>query len=140
MKSKVQVLLEEIAKTETRIEQMKFELESLEENLTYIRALSYEKIGSGSRKNEAAFEDITDRIVDLGNNIKRDIAELAERKYDAVRLIQRLDNALQEKILHMRYIRSKPFAEIGSELGYDLNYIYKLHKRALEKIEKFLGD
>lgn len=136
MKNKSQQFLERISTLDDHIEQLKFELSELEKNRTYIRAANYERHGTGSGKNEAAFEKTSDKIADLEIEINREIEDLAQRRYDAIRLIQRLENPRQSQILFMRYVRKMSFDEIVSSIGYAQTYVYTLHRTALAELDK----
>lgn len=42
-------------------------------------------------------------------------------------------------IIHKRYIRNKPFAEIAEEENYSYQYIIDLHGVALQKVQKIIN-
>lgn len=139
MKYRSQKLLEKISAMDNHIEQLMFELSELEKNKITVRAVNYGDHGHGSAKNEAVFEKTSDRIVDLELKINREIEELAQRRDDAIRLIQRLDNPRKSQILFMRYVQKKTFDEIISSIGYAPAYIYKMHSTALAELDQYCG-
>lgn len=136
MKSRAQKYLEKLSAMDSRIEQLKYELSELEKNRVTIRAVNYEQHGSGSGKNEAAFEKTADKIADLELEINHKIEALTEYRHNAIRLIQRLEDSDQMKILFMHYIQRMTFDEIISSVGYGRTKIYKIHKTALAELDK----
>lgn len=136
MKYESQKILEKISTMDEHIEQLMFELSELEKNRVTVRAVSYGNHGSGSVKNEAAFEKTADKIVDLELAINREIEALAQHRHNAIHLIQRLDNPRQSQILFMRYVQKKSFDEIISSIGYAPTYIYTMHRTALAELDK----
>lgn len=136
MKYESQKLLEKISTLDEHIEQLKFELSELEKSRVSIRAVNYDPHGSGSAKNEAAFEKTVDKITDLELAINREIEALAQLRYNAIRLIQRLENPKQSQILFMRYVQRKSFDEIIASIGYAPTYIYTMHRTALAELDK----
>ncbi|WDC83317.1 hypothetical protein PL321_11110 [Caloramator sp. mosi_1] len=48
-------------------------------------------------------------------------------------MIKEVDNMEYQTLLESRYLCFKPWEQIAVEMGYDLGYVYKLHKRALKK-------
>lgn len=135
MKHRSQKYLEKISAMDEHIEQLKYELSELEKSRVAVSAVNYDQHGSGSAKSEAAFEKTADRIADLELTINREIEAMAQYKYDAIHLIQRLEDPKQTKILFMRYVQRKSFDEITVSLGYAPTYIYKMHKMALAELD-----
>ena len=136
MKYQSQKFLEKISTMDEHIEQLKFELSELEKNRVSIRAVSYDRCGSGGAKGEAAFEKTADKIADLELKINREIEDLAQHRDDAIHLIQRLDNPKQSQILFMRYVKKMSFEEIMASIGYAATYIYTMHRTALAELDK----
>ena len=89
---------------------------------------------SGTR-NVHSMEDIIAKIVDLENEINRDIDILVDLKREFVSVIREIDNTEYQTLLELRYLCFKTWEQIAVDMGYDLRYIHKLHNRALENCE-----
>jgi len=74
-------------------------------------------------------------MVDVKNEIKADLSRLLEIKADIIRTINKVDNITYQTLLSLRYLNFKRWHEIMNILGYESRYIYKLHNKALEKVD-----
>jgi DNA-directed RNA polymerase specialized sigma subunit len=79
-------------------------------------------------------EDTIVKIVDLENEINRDIDRLVDLKAEARRLIGQVKEPDQQLVLELRYLCYKPWSEIMVELGCSEPTVYRLHGEALKKI------
>lgn len=89
-------------------------------------------VPSGVR-NARRMEDIVMKIMDLENEINADIDSLIALKREIVSAIKAVPNLEYQTLLELRYLCFKPWEQIAVEMGYDLRYTHKLHKRALEE-------
>ena len=89
-------------------------------------------VPSGVR-NARRMEDIIMKIMDLENEINADIDSLIALKREIVSTIKAVPNLEYQTLLELRYLCFKPWEQIAVEMGYDLRYTHKLHKRALEE-------
>ena len=89
-------------------------------------------VPSGVR-NARRMEDIVMKIMDLENEINADIDSLIALKREIVSTIKAVPNLEYQTLLELRYLCFKPWEQIAVEMGYDLRYTHKLHKRALEE-------
>ena len=87
---------------------------------------------SGTR-NVHRMEDIIVKIVDLENEINRDIDNLVDLKREMVSVIKAVSNTELQTLLELRYLCFKTWEQIAVIMGYDLRYIHKLHNRAVEE-------
>ncbi len=93
---------------------------------------------SGTR-NVHRMEDIIVKIVDLENEINHDIDNLVDLKreiMDAIRSIRDLD---YRTVLELRYLCFKPWEQIAVEMECGIDNVYKLHQKALKKLETKLS-
>jgi len=95
---------------------------------------------SGTR-NVHRMEDIIVKIIDLENEINRDIDNLVDLKREMVSVIKAVSNTELQTLLELRYLCFKTWEQIAVIMGYDLRYIHKLHNRAVEecKINGVIG-
>ena len=77
--------------------------------------------------------DVTCKIVDLQNDINRDIDTLVDLKKEIVGVIKAVENPEYQTLLEKRYLCFLSWEKIAVDMGYDLRYTHKLHTRALEE-------
>ncbi len=104
---------------------------SLRELATKATSTLSEVAPSGTR-NVHRMEDIIVKIVDLENEINRDIDNLVDLKREMVSVIKAVADPEYQTLLELRYLCFKTWEQIAVSMGYDLRYIHKLHNRALE--------
>lgn len=79
-------------------------------------------------------EDTICKIVDLENEINRDIDRLVDLKRETREVISQLSDPDQQLILELRYLCYKSWSRIMEELDYSETSIYRLHGLALKKL------
>ena len=84
--------------------------------------------------NLRSMEDTIVKIIDLENEINRDIDQLVDLKAEARRLINQVKEPDQQLVLELRYLCYKSWNEIMVELGCSEPTVYRLHGEALKKI------
>lgn len=80
-------------------------------------------------------EDTVVKIVDLQEEINRDIDRLVDLKRDIVRAIKRVKKPEYQILLELRYLCFKTWEQIAAAMGYEYRYVHKLHNRALREID-----
>lgn len=133
-------VLEDIEALENRVGQLKFELELLEENRTFIKSKRLDGVSAAAAPGAASYEKICDKTVDLKREIEAAILELSQRRHELIALIQRVDDIVLSKILFLRYVKRMQLADIGAELGYSGNYVYHLHTKALDALDVMMAN
>ena len=86
--------------------------------------------GAGSR-----MEDTVCRIIDLESEINQDMLQLVELKKGIVRRIKSVENSELQMVLELRYLSYMRWEEIAIELGYGIDNVFRLHRKALAEIE-----
>ena len=111
------------------------QMEQLKKYYTTVRAFDYskEKI-TGGVKND--FTDTVNKIVDLENQITRDIDELIDRKNKMNDFIKSTLSGNEYIVIQMRYFDEYDWIEIAIQLNYTIDNIYKIHGKALFKLNK----
>jgi len=112
-------------------------LEALSQRCTV--DFSREKVCGGSEAT-SPMEDATVKIIDLSNEINKDIDTLVDLKKVIMKTINDIGDFRYRLILEMRYINNKDWTEIGNSMGYDTRYTMKLHGRALKEIDEILKE
>ena len=88
------------------------------------------------RAGNSRLEDTVVKIVDLQEEINRDIDSLVDLKRDIVRTIKSVQNPEYQIILELRYLCFKTWEEIAVEMGYSSRGIFSLHSAALKELER----
>ena len=94
---------------------------------------------SGSR-NVQSMENVIVKIIDLENEINEDIDTLVDLKREIVGVIKRIDNPEYQTLLELRYLCFYSWEKVAVEMEYDLRYLHKLHRKALEQCSAFGED
>ena len=92
---------------------------------------------SGSRDVQS-MEGIIVKIIDLENEINADIDTLVDLKREIVGIIKAVDNPEYQTLLELRYLCFFSWEKVAVEMDYDLRYLHKLHRKALEKCAAFI--
>lgn len=76
------------------------------------------------------------KYADYSKLIDRRIDELYRIKSEIMTVITLIDNNTYRTLLIMRYVQFKTWEQIAEGMGYDLRWIYRVHKKALNTCEK----
>lgn len=90
--------------------------------------------GSATR-NIHRMEDVITKIIDMQAEINADIDKLIDLKAEIMDAIKGVDNLEYQTILELRYLCYKPWEQIAIELGYSVNNVFKMHRKALEEFK-----
>ncbi|MBR1553187.1 MAG: hypothetical protein IJ631_04160 [Schwartzia sp.] len=114
------------------------QISSLRELATKATAALGTEPVSGSR-NPHRLEDAIGKIVDLENEIDRDVDCLIETKRKIMGIIGELGNAEHRILLEQRYLCYNSWAEIAEKMGFGLRWVHILHGRALAEADKIFS-
>lgn len=78
-----------------------------------------------------SMETILCKIVDLENDINRDIDALVDLKREMVAVIKTVENIEYQTLLELRYLCFMTWEQIAVDMGYSIENIYKLRRKAL---------
>lgn len=90
--------------------------------------------GSPNR-NLHRMEDVISKIIDLESEINKDIDQLVELKANIMKLIRGVGNPEYQTLLELRYLCYKPWEQIAVDMGYSINNLFKMHRKALASLE-----
>ena len=93
---------------------------------------------SGSR-DPHRLQKAIDRMVDLENEINKDVDCLVETKRKIMGIVGRLGNADHRILLELRYLCFNSWADIAEKMGFGLRWVHILHGRALAEVEKIFA-
>ncbi len=107
-------------------------------------ATSCTSVLSGMPKNPkvgtSSMADAVCRIVDVREEMNRELTRLVELKADAVEVIQRVKNTDQRTVLGMRYLSYYPWETISMKLGLSQSWVLKIHRMALKSVDSILQE
>ena len=90
---------------------------------------------SGSGNKDKLGEAVA-KIVDLENEINAAVDAYIDKRREVGRLVERLDDANEVKVLHKRYFEFKPWEQIAIEMNYSYRQTCYIHGRALQAVER----
>jgi len=111
------------------------QLAQLKRYCTTIKSFDYskEKINGGKKQD---FSDTVDKIIDLENEINKDIDDLIDKKIKMNDFIKSVLAGNEYVVIQMRYFEELNWLEIAIKLNYTEINIYKIHGKALYKLNK----
>lgn len=111
------------------------QLAQLKRYCTTIKSFDYskEKINGGKKQD---FSDTVDKIIDLENEINKDIDDLIDKKTKMNEFIKSVLSGNEYAVIQMRYFEELNWLEIAIKLNYTEINIYKIHGKALFKLNK----
>ncbi|MCK9287811.1 MAG: DUF1492 domain-containing protein [Sphaerochaetaceae bacterium] len=89
---------------------------------------------------QSPMADAVCKIIDLRDELNRELAQLVEYKADTVITIHRVKNSDYRLILEKRYISYLPWETIAVELGYSESWVLKLHRNAVKAVDAVLHE
>ena len=84
--------------------------------------------------NQQAMENTIVKIIDLENEINRDIDRLVDLKAEVRQAISQLVSPDQQLVLELRYLCFKQWSTIMEEMGISETSVYRIHGEALKNI------
>lgn len=82
----------------------------------------------------------TARIMDLENEINREIDRLIDVKTEILALIYTLPDSTERTVLERHYLLHEGWERIAEKLGYSSRHITRIHNRALAALEGAFRD
>ena len=94
--------------------------------------------GGGASGNQDRLGDTIAKIVDLQEEINRDVDMFVDMKREAARLLKKIAQAEYFQVLHKRYVLYESFEKIATEMNYTYRGVCYVHGRALQAFDKVL--
>lgn len=117
-----------------QIDAYKIEIQNLRDNANRITPAHSMAPGGGG--NGQRIENAMVKIVDIENNIKKDI-EIQLLAIDEIHcLMAMIDEPLLKLLIHKRYVLYEKWEKIAVDLNYSWKQIHRLHNKALNIIVK----
>lgn len=83
-------------------------------------------------------EDTIVKIIDLQEEINRDIDRLVDLKKEIANSIYSLKDKEEQTVLEKRYLCFNSWEQIAVDMNYSIQYCYNIHRNALKKVDKKL--
>ena len=109
------------------------QLDYLQSHAVYTTPQFGEKVAV-SPSTTSALEESAVKIVELEEWISGQILELVRMKKEIAEVIKSVGNIEYETVLEMRYLSFMTWEEITSRMNYGSNYVYQIHRRALNLV------
>lgn len=125
--------LSQAFRIDQRIQSKIEQIASLNDLATRATATYSDMPGSATRRTDK-MENAILSIIELESEINEDICRLVEIKKDIVHRIKSVENLEYQTLLELRYLCFKTWEQIAVEMNYELRWLYRLHRRALDAI------
>ena len=125
--------LSQAFRIDQRIQSKIEQIASLNDLATRATATYSDMPGSGTHRTDK-MEDAVLSIIELENEINKDICHLVDIKKDIVHRIKAVKNPEYQTLLELRYLCFKTWEQIAVEMNYELRWLYRLHRRALDAV------
>ena len=119
----------------SKIEQVR----SLNELATRVTTV-YSDMPHSPTRNTSRMEETIAKIIDLESEIDRDIDALVDLKREIMRVVNSIESAEYRTILEMRYLQFKKWEQIALQMSTDLRWVYRMHGRALNEVQKIINS
>lgn len=104
-------------------------------NLAAKASSTLSDVAPSGMRNIHRMEDIIMKIIDLENEINADIDDLVDLKREIIAAIHSIRDVEYRTVLELRYLCFKPWEQIAVEMDCGIDNVYKLHQKALKKLE-----
>ena len=96
---------------------------------------TYSDMPKSPNRSNSRLEECVMKIIDLEEQITRDMEKLVDLKKEITHVIHSVSNPEYQNLLAKRYICCEAWEKIAVDMNYELRYIHKLHSRALQEIK-----
>ena len=93
------------------------------------------EISIQTSRDNARMENTLLKIIDQEREIDEEIDRLVDLKAEIKKVIDGVENIEYRLILELRYLCFRSWEEIAVEMDYSIDYVFKIHRRALEMVE-----
>lgn len=136
---KIKEYLGQAYRIDQRINSKLEQISSLHDLATKATSTISDMPGSATR-NIHRMEDIIVKIMNLEEEVNKDIDALVDLKMDITHLIKLVDNHEYQIILEQRYLCFKTWEQISVDMGYSIQHTFRLHDKALKEVGRIYED
>ena len=128
--------LRQIAVLDAKIKRRQTEIEELKTAATHITTtLDENKVWTAGGSIDK-IADIVTRWVVMEQNVAEMLDQLMTLRHKIIGEIHQLTDDRYIRILEMRYVDRETFEQIAVNMQYDIRWIYRLHRYALQEFAK----
>ena len=91
-------------------------------------------------RGSSTMEDAVSKIIDLQEEINRDIDRLVDLKREIVAVIKAVNDTEYQILLEKRYLCFHTWEQIAVDMHYSGKWVQKLHDRALDVVAGILNE
>lgn len=121
-------------RVDQRIEN-KLEQIALLNDLAAKATVTYSDMPRNPNSGQSRLEDVIVKIIDIKTEIHADMLELVDLKKEIMDCIKKVEDSELQLILELRYLSYMGWEKVAGELGYGIDNVFKLHRKALDFIE-----
>lgn len=125
--------LSQAFRIDKRVQSKVQQIQSLND-LAHRVTTTYSDMLKPETRNFHAMEDAILAIIDLENEISRDVLSLIKTKRDIMHRTKAIEDTEHQTLLELRYLCYKSWEQIASSMNYELRWIYRLHHKALDAV------
>lgn len=97
--------------------------------------VTYSDMPGSPNRNIHKMEDVIVKIMDMKAEIHEDMLELVDIKKEIMGCIKRVEDPELQLILELRYLNYVGWEDIARDLGFGIDNVFRLHRKALDFIE-----
>lgn len=93
-----------------------------------------------SMKQQSPMEHALVKLMSLEEEINRDIDQLIDLKRELASFVSGINNPSYRLLLELRYLSDRTWEEVAAIMGYDVRWVYRLHRKALKEATEQLKN
>lgn len=113
------------------------QLKALNELATKVTTV-YSDMPHSPNRNTSRMEETIAKIIDLENEIDKDINILVDLKKEIIGVVSKVGTPEYRTILEMRYLQFKKWEQIALLMSTDLRWVYRMHGKALKEVHEII--
>lgn len=116
------------------------EIQSMLEEVAVLRSMAEKTTAvitgmpSNATRNTSQLSDTIAKIIDREEKIDREIDRLVDLRSEIYESVQQVEDRDARRVLYLRYMSYRSWAEIATEMKLGLRQIYRLHDEGLKNI------
>ena len=119
------VLCKEIKQLDHEINRLEYVLRKMDIALMLVHPISGEEVNR-----------VQDKLLNLGEEYIIKMEHIYKERLELEKCISKLDEGMERIIMRYRYIDLFKWEIIMKKVGYEKSQVYRIHNRALDKLEK----
>lgn len=130
--------LQQIRLYDSRINTKLEELHHLKEMVLRITPTLKDDVVSGGGGSQDKLADAVTKIVDLEEEVNRDIDRYVNAKQEISATLDKLTDPDQLQVLHMRYVQYKAWEQIACDMHMSYRNVCYIHGKGLQSVNQIL--